>query len=194
MIYTATSIQSDNHLANFNIDVDEFTAATASMNSYYGEKGVFVPNMDNYLDVHVKKISTLQGNGLLLMCMNKQNKPVFVARLITAPVPQGALPWGYRIYVVDRVKVHPKWAGRGVCGSVYTWLSENGYTLVSDSHQSQNSLAVWKKLAATEKVYMFDMDRGGWKPYDPTKVEDWVLFGNGNMLDYWPVRLILPAK
>lgn len=194
MIYTSTSIQNDNHLANFNTDVDEFNASSVSMNSFYGEKGVFVSDTDSYLDVHVKKIVTLQGNGLLLMCMNKQNKPVLIARLIAAPVPQGTLPWGYKVYVVDRVKIHPKWAGRGVCGSVYNWLTEQGYTLISDSHQSQNSLAVWKKLATTEKVFMFDMDRLAWKPYDPTKIEDWVLFGNGNMMDYWPVRLILPAK
>lgn len=141
----------------------------------------------------VKPIRTLQGNGLYV-AVHDGNEGILICRLVSAPVPQGALPWGRKIYVMDRIRVHGDYVGRGLAPAVYRWLSDNGYTVMSDSHQNGNSLAVWRKLAKRGGVFTVNIDEGGWRPYDPTKVEDWMLFGNGDGSRYWPIRFVLPAK
>lgn len=144
-------------------------------------------------DVVVKKIRTPQGNGMYVAVSNGK-EGILICRLIAAPVPQGALPWGRKIYVMDKIRVHEDYIGRGLAPAIYRWLSANGYTIISDSHQTNVSMAVWRKLASSGGVYTFNMEDGTWRSYDPLKVEDWVLFGNGDGARYWPIRLVLPAK
>jgi hypothetical protein len=143
------------------------------------------------LNITVKKIRTLQGNGIMLAVHNK-NEGILVCRLVSAPVPQGAFPWGRRVYVMDQIRVHPDYIGRGLAPLVYRWLADNGYTVLSDSHQTPTSLAVWRKMATQGGVFTVNLKDGTWRPYDPTRVEDWVLFGNGDYSRYWPVRFVLP--
>jgi hypothetical protein len=194
MIYTANTTFDKNHLANFTKEVARFDNDPKTVTSYRLDRGVFVQHINDYLDVYMKAVRTHQGNGYEILITDARNNPVLVARVMSAPIPQGILPWGYKNYIMDKVKVHIKWAGRGVTGALYTWLADRGFTIISDSHQNQNSLAVWKKLASTQKVFMFDMARMAWKPYDPVKTEDWVVFGNGNLVEYWPIRFVLPGN
>lgn len=145
------------------------------------------------LDVEIKKIRTPQGNGMYVVVSNGE-EGILICKLIAAPVPQGGLPWGRKIYVMDKIRVHEDYVGRGLAPSVYRWLADHGYTIMSDSHQTQTSLAVWRKLATGGKVYTVNINDGTWRPYDPLKVEDWMLFGNGDMSKYWPIRFVLPAN
>lgn len=187
MIITSTT-RIDNNYAN------AFEEEFVKYNNTPGEETIHLGSGDlETCDVVIKKIRTLQGNGMYLAVSNGR-EGIAICRLITAPVPQGALPWGRKIYVMDMIKVHPDYVGKGIAPAIYRWLAENGYTIMSDSHQNGNSLAVWRKLALTEKVFMINIDDGSWRPYEPLKVEDWVLFGNGDMTRYWPVRLVLPAN
>lgn len=144
-------------------------------------------------DVVIKKIRTLQGNGMYL-AVNNGKEGIMICRLIAAPVPQGVLPWGRKIYVMDKIMVHPDYAGHGLAPAVYTWLAENGYTIMSDSHQNGNSLAVWHKLGKRGGVFMVNIEEGTWRPYDPSKTEDWMLFGNNDPIRYWPIRFVLTTK
>lgn len=144
-------------------------------------------------DVVVKKIRTLQGNGMYIV-VNNGNEGVLICRLVSAPVPQGAFPWGRKMYVMDKIMVHPEYAGRGLAPAVYLWLAEHGYTIMSDSHQNTNSLAVWHKLGKRGGVLLVNIEDGTWRPYDPNKIEDWMVFGNGDFTRYWPIRFVLPQK
>ena len=117
-----------------------------------------------------------------------------VCRLIAAPVPQGMLPWGRKVYVMDRIRVHNEYIGRGLAPAMYYWLSNEGYTIISDSHQTANSLAVWHKMASRGGIFTANLNEMTWRPYDPTRVEDWMLFGNGDGTRYWPIRFVLPGK
>jgi hypothetical protein len=143
--------------------------------------------------VFVKKIRTLQGNGMYLVVSNKR-EAILICRLVAAPVPQGAFPWGRKIYVMDKILVHLDYAGSGLAPAVYTWLADNGYTVMSDSHQNSNSLAVWHKLGKRGGVFVVNIEEGTWRPYDPSKTEDWMLFGNNDPVRYWPIRFVLTAK
>ena len=95
---------------------------------------------------------------------------------------------------MDRIKVHPDYAGRGLAPAVYTWLCENGYTIMSDSHQNTNSLAVWHKLGKKGGVFTININDGTWRSYDPNKTEDWMVFGNNDPVRYWSIRFIMPGK
>jgi hypothetical protein len=182
---------------NITIDVDNLNAFNQQCAEYSSAEGSETKHWgsDEFANatIRVKQIRTPQGNGLFIVVSNKKEVCV-VCRLIAAPVPQGALPWGRKIYVMDRIRVHNNYIGRGFAPAIYRWLARNGYTIMSDSHQNQNSLAVWRKLAATEKVYTININDGMWRPYDPLKVEDWMLFGNGDQSKYWPIRFVIPAN
>jgi GNAT superfamily N-acetyltransferase len=143
--------------------------------------------------IYIKKIRTLQGNGMYLAVTNK-NEGILICRLIAAPVVQGTVPWGRKIYVMDRIRVHEDYVGRGLAPAIYRWLAEQGYTVMSDSHQNGNSLAIWKKLAKTDTVFMYNIVDNTWRLYNPTIIEDWVIFGNNDLSRCWSTRLILPGK
>jgi hypothetical protein len=143
--------------------------------------------------IGIKKIRTPQGNGLLVVVSNDE-EVFLVCKLIAAPVNVGHYPWGHKMYVMDRIRVHNAYIGRSLAPMIYRWLSENGYTIVSDSHQNGNCMAVWKKLASTNRVFIVNIVEGTWRPYDTLKTEDWMLFGNNDLSRYWPIRLVLPAN
>ena len=182
------NIQIDvDNLNAFNQQCEEYTSTEGSETKHWGSDE-FTGSM-----IHVKKIRTPQGNGLLVTVANK--KQVFlVCRLIAAPVPQGVLPWGRKIYVMDRIRVHNDYIGRGFAPAIYRWLADQGYTIISDSHQTATSLAIWHKMASRGGVFTVNLNEMTWRPYDPTRVEDWMLFGNGDGVRYWPIRFVLPGK
>jgi len=187
MIITPNTVIDNDHMNAFQ---EEFQ----TYNKTPGEETVHRGTGDlKKCDVVVKTIRTLQGNGIYLAVHNG-DEGIFICRLISAPVPQGVLPWGRKIYVMDKTLVHPDYAGRGLAPAVYTWLADNGYTVMSDSHQNTNSLAVWHKLGKRGGVYTVNLVEGTWRPYDPSKVEDWMLFGNGDFTRYWPIRFVLPQR
>lgn len=145
------------------------------------------------LTIEIKKIRTLQGNGLYMAVTNK-NDCILICKLISAPIPQGVLPWGRKIYVMDSIRVNEKYIGRGFAPMIYNWLADNGYTIISDSHQNVNSLAVWHKLGRSGGVFTINLEDGTRRVYNPLTVEDWMLFGNNDLKRYWPVRFVLPAR
>jgi len=146
-------------------------------------------------DIDLKFVSGLQGNTVLVRVSDQDDgENALFARLISAPVPQGSLPWSRKMYVMDKVRVNKKYVGNGIAPAVYRWLATQGYTVISDSHQTQTSLAVWRKLAAKGSVYTININDGNWRSYDPLKVEDWMLFGNGDLERYWPIRFVLPGN
>jgi len=171
-----------------------FQANFEEYNSLEGEEIKYRGSGDlEGLMICMKKIRTGQGNGMII-AVGTRKEGILICRLVAAPVPQGALPWGRNIYVMDRIRVHEDYIGRGLAPAIYRWLANNGYTIISDSHQTNVSLAVWRKLAASGSVYTLNLQDGTWRSYDPLKVEDWVLFGNNDSFRNWPLRLVLPAK
>jgi hypothetical protein len=92
------------------------------------------------------------------------------------------------------IRVHGDWIGHDIAPNLYNWMSQQGISVLSDAQQTPQSLAVWHKLGGTGRVFTVDMRTGIWRSYDPLKVEDWMLFGNGNPMWYWGVRFVLPAK
>ena len=187
MIITPTTRIDNTHANAFQEEFAKYNSTSGEVTNHWGTGDL------ETLDVSVKKIRTLQGNGMYVVMSNGE-EGILICRLITAPVPQGALPWGRNIYVMDKIMVHPEYVGRGLAPAVYRWLCENGYTVMSDSHQNSNSLAVWHKLAKSGGVFTINLNDGMWRNYDPTRVEDWVLFGNNDQTKYWPIRFVLPAK
>jgi hypothetical protein len=187
MIITPTTQLNAAHMTAFNADCREYTTAQGEETKHRGTGDL------EGTTVKVKRVRTLQGNSLLVT-VGDGNEVFLVCRLVSAPVPQGGFPWGRKIYVMDRIRVHPGYAGRGLAPMLYVWLSENGYTVMSDSHQNGNSLAVWHKLGARGGVLLVNIVDGTWRTYDPNKIEDWMVFGNGDMTRYWPIRLVLPQK
>jgi hypothetical protein len=187
MIITANTVIDNSHLNAFKADCEAYKTADGPKSTYRGTGDL------EGTTIVMKKIRTPQGNGFWVVVSN--NKDIFlVCKLIAAPVPQGALPWGRKIYVMDSIKVHNNFIGRNLAPTIYTWLSENGYTIMSDSHQNTNSLAVWHKLGKKGNVFTVNINDGTWRSYDPLKIEDWMLFGNNDQTRYWPIRLVLPAK
>ena len=187
MIITPNTLIDADNLSAFNQQCEEYTRTEGSEIQHWGS-GDFANTV-----IRVKKIRTPQGNGLLVVASNK--KEVFlVCRLIAAPVPQGVFPWGRKVYVMDRIRVHNNYVGRGLAPAMYRWLADQGYTIISDSHQNGNSLAVWHKMASRGGVFTANLNEMTWRPYDPTRVEDWMLFGNGDGSRYWPIRFVLPGK
>lgn len=146
------------------------------------------------MGIEIKHILHLQGNGMLLLVTDNDGTPVVVARLISAPVPQGAFPWSRKVYVMDRIRVDSQNIGNGYAPAVYRWLADRGYTIISDSHQTQTSLTVWRNIATKTPVFTVNINDGTWRAYDPLKVEDWMLFGNNDLERYWGIRFLLPAK
>jgi len=189
MILTPTITIDSDHTANFKMLVKEHQTEPPSREEIHRGTGDL-----QGMSVEIKHVSTLQGNGMLLLLRAKNNDPVVVARLISAPVPQGAFPWSRKVYVMDRIRTGRDWIGEGYAVAVYRWLSDHGYTVISDSHQTQTSLAVWRKLGAQGGVFTVNLNDGTWRSYDPLKVEDWMLFGNGDWGRYWGIRFLLPAK
>jgi GNAT superfamily N-acetyltransferase len=189
MILTPNIAIDNDHMNAFQNEFEIYNSIEGETTNHWGSGEL------ETCDIIIKKIRTPQGNGMYVAVSNGR-EGIFICRLIAAPVVQGTLPWGRKIYVMDKIMVHADYVGRGLAPAVYTWLADNGYTIMSDSHQTQTSLAVWKKLAFGGKVFMVDIgtERPSWRPYDPMKTEDWVVFGNGNFVDYWPVRFVLPAK
>lgn len=187
MILTPNIVIDKTHMNMFQKEFETYENTPGEEFTYYGS--------DDLEDctISVKKIRTLQGNGILVAVSHK-SESILICRLITAPVPQGALPWGRKIYVMDKIRVHGDYIGQDLAPAIYRWLAEHGYTIMSDSHQNQSSLAVWRKLATTNKVYTININDGMWRPYDPLKIEDWMLFGNGDLAKYWPIRLVMPAS
>jgi hypothetical protein len=143
--------------------------------------------------IGMKHIRTPQGNGIMLIVSN-DDEVILVCKLIAAPVNVGHYPWGRKMYVMDQIRVHNAYVGRGVAPMIYRWLNENGYTIISDSHQNGNSMAVWRKLAKTGGVYILNMEDHAWRPYNPVNVEDWMLFGNNDQSKYWNIRFVLPSR
>ena len=182
---------------NIQIDVDNLNAFNQECEKYARTEGSETAHRGSgefaSSTISVKKIRTLQGNGLLVVVSNR-NEPYMVCRLIAAPVPQGMLPWGRKVYVMDRIRVHNEYIGRGLAPAMYYWLANEGYTIISDSHQTANSLAVWHKMASRGGIFTANLNEMTWRPYDPTRVEDWMLFGNGDGTRYWPIRFVLPGK
>jgi GNAT superfamily N-acetyltransferase len=187
MIITPTTRIDNDHMNAFQHDFAEYNKCRGPQTAQRGHGDLAG------LSIAVKHTRTLQGNGLLV-AVSDRNEGILICRLIAAPVPQGALPWGRKIYVMDRIRVHEDYVGRGLAPHVYHWLSENGYTIMSDSHQNSNSLAVWHKLGKRGGVFTVNIEDGTWRPYDPTKIEDWMIFGNNDPVRYWPIRLVLPCK
>ena len=187
MIITPTTQLNNSNLIAFNADCAEYARANGEETKHRGTGDL------EGTTISVKRVSGLQGNTLLVTVGN-DDEVFMVCRLISAPVPQGGFPWGRKIYVMDRIRVNNAYAGRGLAPMVYLWLSANGYTIMSDSHQNGNSLAVWHKLGARGGVLLVNIVDGTWRPYDPNKIEDWMVFGNGDMARYWPIRFVLPEK
>lgn len=150
-----------------------------------------LPDSTNFpVEVSTKKIATEQGNGMIVKC-SVNGKTVAYAKFLSAPI---VLPWSRRVYAVDMIRVHSDWIGHDIAPNLYNWMSQQGITVLSDAQQTPQSLAVWHKLGTTGKVFTVDMRTGIWRSYDPLKIEDWMLFGNGNPMWYWGVRFVLPAK
>jgi hypothetical protein len=187
MILTPNIAIDNTHMNTFQNEFVTYENTPGEESSYYGSDDL------KNCTIFVKKIRTPQGNGIYLAVSNK-SEGILICRLIAAPVPQGALPWGRKMYVMDKIRVHENYVGRGLAPAVYRWLADNGYTVMSDSHQTQTSLAVWRKLATGGKVYTININDGTWRQYDPLRVEDWMLFGNGDLSRYWPIRFVLPAN
>jgi hypothetical protein len=187
MILTPNIAIDNTHMNAFQEEFETYNSTPGEESTHWGTGEL------ESCDVIIKKIRTLQGNGMYV-CVNNGKEGILICRLIAAPVPQGALPWGRKIYVMDKIRVHADYIGRDLAPAIYRWLAEHGYTIMSDSHQNQNSLAVWRKLATTNKVYTININDGMWRPYDPLKIEDWMLFGNGDLAKYWPIRLVMPAS
>lgn len=188
MILTPTITIDNNNLAFFNKEIKDFDRTPGTTTKHWGTREL------NGLSIELKQVRTQQGNGVLIMATDNNGDVVLTARLISAPVPQGVFQWSRKVYVVDRVRVHNDYVGQGIAPAMYRWLSDMGYTLISDSHQTQVSLAMWRKLGSAGGVFTVNLEDGSWRPYDPLRVEDWVLFGNNNPVKYWPIRFLLPAK
>lgn len=188
MILTPTITIDNNNLASFNKEIKQFDRTPGTVTKHWGDR-----DLDG-LSIEMKQVRTPQGNGVLIMATDNNGDVVLTARLITAPVPQGAFQWGRKVYVIDRVRVHNDYVGQGVAPGMYRWLSDRGYTLISDSHQTPVSLAVWRKLGAAGGVFTVNLTDGVWRAYNPLNVEDWVLFGNNDGSRYWPIRFLLPAS
>lgn len=187
MILTPNIVIDNEHQNAFQNEFEKYNNTEGQVSKHWGTGDL------ETLNIFVKKIRTLQGNGMYVAVSNKK-EGILICRLIAAPVPQGALPWGRKIYVMDSIRVHEDYIGRGLAPAVYTWLAENGYTIMSDSHQNANSLAIWHKLGKIGGVFTFNLEDGTYRPYNPLTVEDWVLFGNNDLKRYWPIRFVLPAK
>jgi len=187
MILTPIIRIDNSHQNAFQADFEQYNRLKAEETRHRGTGDL------EGLGITVKKMRTPQGNGMMV-AVHTREEGILICRLVAAPVPQGALPWGRKIYVMDKIRVHEDYIGRGLAPAIYRWLAANGYTIISDSHQTNVSMAVWRKLASSGGVYTFNLEDGTWRSYDPLKVEDWVLFGNGDGARYWPIRLVLPAK
>jgi hypothetical protein len=188
MILTPTITIDNNNLASFNKEIKEFDRTPGNVTKHWGSR-----DLDG-LSIELKKINTSQGNGVLIMATDTTGDVMLTARLISAPVPPAAFQWSRKVYVIDRVRVHNDYVGQGITPGIYRWLTDMGYTLISDSHQTPVSLAVWRKLGTAGGVYTLNLEDGMYRPYDPLRVEDWMLFGNNNLMKYWPIRFLLPAK
>lgn len=189
MILTPTITIDSNHLASFNKQVKEFNSESAFSQETHNGSGDL-----QGMTIDLKRIRTLQGIGILVLVSSNDGDPVLVARLISAPVPQGAFPWSRKVVVMDRIRVHRNWIGEGYAPALYRWLSDRGYTVISDSHQTQTSLAVWRKLGSQGGVFTVNLTDGTWRIYDPLKVEDWMLFGTSDPERSWGIRFLLPAN
>lgn len=187
MIFTPNIVINNEHQNAFQNEFAKYNSTEGEVTKYWGTGEL------ETLSVTVKKICTPQGNGMYV-AVSDGNEGILICRLIAAPVPQGALPWGRKIYTMDKIRVHGDYVGRGLAPAIYRWLADHGYTIMSDSHQTQTSLAVWRKLASTGKVYTINIHEGTWRPYDPLRVEDWMLFGNNDPSRYWPIRFIFPSN
>jgi hypothetical protein len=87
MIITPNTVIDNDHMNSFQ---EEFQ----TYNKTPGEETVHRGTGDlKNCDVVVKPIRTLQGNGIYLAVHNG-DEGIFICRLISAPVPQGVLPWG----------------------------------------------------------------------------------------------------
>ena len=187
MIITPSIVIDNTHQNAFQAEFERFNNTKGDTSRHWGTGDL------ETLNITVKKIRTPQGNGLYVAVDNGE-EGILVCRLVSAPVPQGALPWGRKLYVMDTIRVHSDYVGRGLAPAIYRWLANNGYTIISDSHQTPISLAVWRKMGSQGGVFTVNLADGTWRPYDPTRVEDWMLFGNGDGSRYWPIRFVLPAK
>jgi len=188
MILTPTITIDSDHLASFNKEIKEFDQTPGTVTKHWGTRDL------NGLAIELKHIRTLQGNGVLVMATDNNGDVVLVARLVSAPVPPGAFQWSRKVYTMDRIRVHNDYVGQGIAPAMYRWLADQGYTIISDSHQTPISLAVWRKLGTGGGVFTVNLADGTLRPYDPLRVEDWILFGNGDGTRYWPIRFVLPAK
>ena len=189
MILTPNIQIDTTHIRNFEQMSWEFNAESTDSDVYYGYGDL------KGFAIEMKMTHTLQGNTVLVRITDQTDgDEVLFARLVSAPLPQGSLPWSRKVYVMDRIRVHKNYIGNGIAPGLYRWLASRGYTIISDSHQTQTSLAVWRKLAAKGSVYTINLNDGNWRAYDPLKVEDWMLFGNGDPGKYWPIRFILPGN
>jgi hypothetical protein len=187
MIITPNSVMDSEHMIAFQDEFAKYNSTPGEESSHWGSG-----ELEHY-EVVVKKIRTLQGNGLYVVVSNGR-EGILICRLISAPVVPGSVPWGRKVYVMDSIRIHEDYVGRGIAPAVYRWLVEHGYTIVSDSHQTGNSLAVWKKLAKMETVFMYNMEDNTWRNYNPMTTEDWVLFGNNDLRKNWNIRFVIPAK
>lgn len=187
MIITPNTVIDSSHLNAFKAECEEYTRESGEQTKHWGTGDL------EGTTISVKRICTLQGNGLLVTVSN-DDEVFLVCRLIAAPVNCGNYPWGRKIYVMDRIKIHNHYIGRGLAPMIYRWLVDNGYTIISDSHQNGNSMAVWRKLAKTGNVFILNMEDNTWRPYNPLNVEDWMLFGNNDLAKNWNIRLVLPSR
>lgn len=187
MIITRNIAIDNDHMNAFQDEYAQLNRAKGEVTKHRGTGDL------ETLNITVKKIRTLQGNGMYVSVDNGE-EGIFICRLVSAPVPQGGFPWGRKIYVMDRMRVHADYAGRGLAPAVYTWLAEQGYTVMSDSHQNTNSLAVWHKLGKRGGIFTVNLVDGTWRPYDPMRIEDWMIFGNNDQTRYWPIRFVFPGK
>ena len=192
MILTPTIKIDKNHKVAFNALVEEFYQCQDKGTRYHGDEGVYNSNDGRYVAVTMKSVD----NNILILCDDGSGarNPVLIARIVPAPVPQGTFPWGRKVYVIDRIRVSETHIGMSISPELYLWLTNAGYTLVSDSHQTSMSLAVWRKLGMNGGVFTTNLVDGTWRVYDPLRVEDWMLFGNGDLRRYWPIRFLLPGK
>ena len=92
MIITSTTTVDNNHLNAFIADCKEYDREPGEETKHWGTGDL------EGTTISVKRISTLQGNGLLVTVGN-DDEVFLVCRLIAAPVPQGALPWLSLIHI-----------------------------------------------------------------------------------------------
>lgn len=110
----------------------------------------------------------------LIFAISEINGKKRIAYLVSALITDLDLKYHKKILMITRTWCEPEFRKRGLISNLYRFLHRQmGYSLISDTKHSPDTIKIWNKLRSQWRVKMLDINTK-----EISDIDDKVLYGN----------------